>query len=273
MRGVPRLRGLPGMPGTLGTLGTVPAGGDAPSARVACWRAAAAPRRPLLVGVVLLHALLLAGTWFASRALGDGEPGRPVAVLVAHLIAPAAERSPAAGPLPPRERAAPPPMPRLALPEPPPILPAQGPAPGPLPVVPTLATRADPGAAPEGGGAGPGADRGAAGTPTLPAGALVVAAAPPAPRSLPADHAGCARAPHPAVLRERGIEGLVRLRVQVGADGRARQVQVVEGSGWRLFDEAALAQARGCRYRPATEGDVAVESWVEFPVRFSLAPA
>lgn len=93
---------------------------------------------------------------------------------------------------------------------------------------------------------------------------------PGAPRRVPADHAGCAEVPHPLALLERGIEGRVQLRVQVGADGRARQVQLLVSSGWRLFDEAALDKARGCRFRPAVDGEVAVESWVEFPVRFAL---
>jgi protein TonB len=96
-------------------------------------------------------------------------------------------------------------------------------------------------------------------------------AEPVAPQRVAADHSACVRAPHPAALRERGIEGRVQLRVQVGADGRARQVQLQGSSGWRLFDEAALAQARDCRFRPALDGDIAVESWVEFAVRFALA--
>ena len=89
-------------------------------------------------------------------------------------------------------------------------------------------------------------------------------------RREPPGHAGCAQAPHPPLLRERGIEGQVQLRVQVGADGHARQVLLLQSSGWRLFDEAALAQARGCRFRPAREGDAPVDAWVEFPVRFTL---
>ncbi|MFG5410488.1 energy transducer TonB [Piscinibacter sakaiensis] len=91
------------------------------------------------------------------------------------------------------------------------------------------------------------------------------------PRRLAADHGACTHAPYPAALRERGIEGRVQLRVQVGADGRAREVQLQGSSGWRLFDEAALAQARGCRFRPALDGGTAVTSWVEFPIRFALA--
>jgi protein TonB len=73
------------------------------------------------------------------------------------------------------------------------------------------------------------------------------------------------------VLRERGIEGVVQLRVQVGSDGRARAVQVQASSGFRLFDEAAMRQARSCRYRPALQDGAPVDSWVEYPVRFALA--
>lgn len=86
-----------------------------------------------------------------------------------------------------------------------------------------------------------------------------------------ADRRQCPPAPHPAALRDRGIEGAVVLRVRVDVQGRAADVQVINGSGWRLFDEAALQQARGCRFIPATQGGQAIDSWVEFPVRFALA--
>jgi len=102
------------------------------------------------------------------------------------------------------------------------------------------------------------------------------AAEPPAPATpatrerVPPDNSPCGRAPYPLLLQERGIEGTLRLRVHVAADGRATQVQLLTSSGFRLFDEAALAQARGCRFRPARWGEQAVDEWVEYPVRFSL---
>lgn len=93
----------------------------------------------------------------------------------------------------------------------------------------------------------------------------------PITRNASADHSHCPPAPHPAALRERGIEGAVLLRVRVDAQGRAADVQVVAASGWRLFDEAALQRVRGCRFVPALRAGEAVDSWVEFPVRFVLA--
>ncbi len=86
-----------------------------------------------------------------------------------------------------------------------------------------------------------------------------------------ADRRQCLPAPHPAALRERGIEGAVLLRVKVDVQGRPADVQLIAPSGWRLFDEAALQQVRSCRFIPARRGGEAIDSWVEFPVRFALA--
>jgi protein TonB len=91
-----------------------------------------------------------------------------------------------------------------------------------------------------------------------------------APLLQPAEHAHCPRALHPPALRERGIEGRVVLRVRVDAQGRAGEVQLVDGSRWRLFDTAALDSARDCRFVPARRDGQPVDSWVEFTVRFAL---
>lgn len=91
-----------------------------------------------------------------------------------------------------------------------------------------------------------------------------------APPLQPARRAACAPTPHPQPLRERGIEGVVRLRVWVDELGRAGQVLLAGSSGWRLFDDAAMDQARRCPFYPAQRGSQPVGSWVEFPVRFAL---
>jgi len=98
------------------------------------------------------------------------------------------------------------------------------------------------------------------------------------PARLPAEHGDCAARQaarlYPAALRERGIEGQVLLRVQVAEDGRAAEVRVQRGSGWRLLDQAAQALALACRYVPAQARTLeqlqALSSWVEVPVRFAL---
>lgn len=92
--------------------------------------------------------------------------------------------------------------------------------------------------------------------------------------SFPADHRACSEhsvdSYYPALLRDRGIEGVVVLRVQVDERGRAAEVRVQHGSGWRLLDEAAAQVARACPFIPARRGDQTLVSWVEYPVRFAL---
>ncbi len=98
-------------------------------------------------------------------------------------------------------------------------------------------------------------------------------ATPPPPPTLTvarAAHSQCALAPYPPALKEQGIEGVVRLRILVNSEGRAAEVQMMASSGWRLLDQAALAQARGCRFVPAHRGAQPVDDWVEFPMRFAL---
>ncbi|WP_431265341.1 energy transducer TonB [Roseateles chitinivorans] len=95
-----------------------------------------------------------------------------------------------------------------------------------------------------------------------------------APAQLSADHRACSAQQtarhYPAMLRDRGIQGQVVLRVKVDADGHAAEVVVSGGSGWRLLDEAARRVAESCPFIPARRGDQRLVSWVEYPVRFAL---
>ena len=75
---------------------------------------------------------------------------------------------------------------------------------------------------------------------------------------------------YPRLLREQGIEGVVWLRVWVDCDGHPQQINIIQASGYRLFDEAALRAVQHWRFSPAQQGDRHVASWVEFPIRFSL---
>lgn len=81
----------------------------------------------------------------------------------------------------------------------------------------------------------------------------------------------CSRPGRSQPGERRGIEGAVTLRVKVDMQGRPADVQIAAASGWRLFDEAALQQARNCRFMPARRGGQPIDSWVEFPVRFVLS--
>ncbi len=80
--------------------------------------------------------------------------------------------------------------------------------------------------------------------------------------------------PHyPSAARRRGWQGLVVVRVQVGADGLPQQVELAAGSGHGLLDQAALDAVRNWRFRPARRGTTAISDWLDVPIRFTLRAA
>lgn len=69
----------------------------------------------------------------------------------------------------------------------------------------------------------------------------------------------------------RGIEGVVKLRVLVGIDGRPLKVEIQESSGSRALDQAALRQVeRKWRFRPVLENGLLRQAWGIVPVHFKL---
>jgi len=83
----------------------------------------------------------------------------------------------------------------------------------------------------------------------------------------------CVYCPEPQYTdqaREAKLEGRVTLRVLVGADGRAWQVQIVQRVGLGL-DERAVESVRGWKFSPAHDAARrAVASWVTIEVVFRL---
>ena len=77
------------------------------------------------------------------------------------------------------------------------------------------------------------------------------------------------RAPrYPSSARVKGIEGTVRVRVEVEADGSVRGAGVAESSGHEALDAAAVEAAESWVFLPATEDGRPVASvvyrWVAF---------
>jgi len=83
----------------------------------------------------------------------------------------------------------------------------------------------------------------------------------------------CAYCPEPQYTdqaREAKLDGRVVLRVLVGADGRAWQVQIVQGVGLGL-DERAVESVRAWKFVPAHDAARrARPSWVTIEVVFRL---
>ncbi|HEV8688742.1 MAG TPA: energy transducer TonB, partial [Ideonella sp.] len=101
--------------------------------------------------------------------------------------------------------------------------------------------------------------------------------APPAPaptvRTIPSAAVSYLEPPapvYPRASRRQGEQGEVLLKVEIGADGRARQVLVSRSSGHPRLDDAALAAVRAARFKPYTENGVPQVVWTTVPIQFEL---
>jgi len=75
---------------------------------------------------------------------------------------------------------------------------------------------------------------------------------------------------YPERARRDKREGVVRLKVEVLADGKAGAVEVAKTSGSEDLDQAAVKAARKWRFKPAQRDGHAIPVWVEVPVRYQL---
>ena len=71
---------------------------------------------------------------------------------------------------------------------------------------------------------------------------------------------------YPRIARERGIEGVVRLRFRLAPSGSIEKIEIVQSSGYEVLDSASV----GAVYRAAPLPFVS--GWVEMPMRFELKP-
>lgn len=75
---------------------------------------------------------------------------------------------------------------------------------------------------------------------------------------------------YPVAALRAGVEGMVLVRAEVGADGRPVEVGYARRSGDRDLDRAALSAVRNWRFQPALRNGKAVASVVQVPVDFVL---
>lgn len=77
---------------------------------------------------------------------------------------------------------------------------------------------------------------------------------------------------YPEKLKEAGIEGTVIVQVHVKADGSVGKTHLLLGSGYDLFDRAALEAAMKIKFKPIQpDGGKALSVWVALPVFFKLS--
>lgn len=106
--------------------------------------------------------------------------------------------------------------------------------------------------------------------PAAPAPAPVPAALPMTAAKFDADYLHNPKPAYPSFSRRAGEEGKVLLRVKVGADGTALELDIKQSSGFARLDAAAKEAVAKWRFVPAKRGDEAIESWVTVPITFAL---
>lgn len=210
----------------------------------------------IAASVVLFH---LGALW----ALQTGLLQRAVAVIVpvqllSEFIAPA------------RPKAEPPPAPSPPVPKPvaPPVRHQTAAHPPPLPLA-----IADPTPAPQ-------APLGVVQSPVALAPLLAPVAALPGPLAAPpvrvdlpssaADYLQNPPPAYPAHSRRLGEQGKVIVRVLIGVNGLAQQVEIRRSSGFERLDRAALATVQRWRYVPGKRGGVAQAMWFSIPINYVL---
>lgn len=210
-----------------------------------------------LLGSALLHGVVLAMVQLPAVT----DAGRSAEQLQVRLQPPQ-----------PRSAAAKKPPPGMATVRP--ATPAVAADPQLRPTQTTLASatvvRAEPAEpAPEPSGAAPSTPAPAPGSATV---GLPTAAAANTPDSEPdyhADYLDNPRPDYPAAARRRNLYGVVRIEVEVDADGRVKSLRLAGSAGSDLLDDAALAAVQQWRFVPASRAGKPVEGQVVVPIRFA----
>jgi TonB family protein len=75
---------------------------------------------------------------------------------------------------------------------------------------------------------------------------------------------------YPKNLRERDVEGKVILKILIDKEGKVKEIQIFESSGYETFDQIALKSVRQWRFKAARKGNQQRESWVLIPINFQI---
>ena len=82
--------------------------------------------------------------------------------------------------------------------------------------------------------------------------------------------AGTFQPEYPASEQRREIEGRARVRVLIGTDGRVKAVELLSTDSPGFFEETKRRALAKWRFKPATRGGVAEESWKVMTVHFQI---
>ncbi|NJO71992.1 MAG: energy transducer TonB [Oscillatoriales cyanobacterium RM1_1_9] len=75
---------------------------------------------------------------------------------------------------------------------------------------------------------------------------------------------------YPRQARQLNQQGNVWLRAKVNQQGQVEEVEIQDSSGFPALDQAAQQTVQGWRFSPAKLNNQPIDSWVIFPISFSL---
>ncbi len=75
---------------------------------------------------------------------------------------------------------------------------------------------------------------------------------------------------YPRRARRMGLEGRVMLEVLISAKGQVDELRVLQSSGHKVLDRAALSAVRKWRFEPGTKDGRKNKMWVRIPIHFDL---
>lgn len=108
---------------------------------------------------------------------------------------------------------------------------------------------------------------------SLPAQRRVLRAPPPGGQTASVSKVGIVRFVkplYPAVAKDAGWEGIVVVRVLVQTNGLPGEVIVQKSSGYSLLDKAATEAVQQWRFKPAKDGNILINKYVDIPLKFEL---
>lgn len=224
------------------------------------WRSTKLQQRLVSMGLVVgLHMAVIGGFVFASLKAPPDPPQPILQVSLIHAATPAAVRP---SPAQPSEPTPAPPVTASRPPEPT-LLSTRASTASAMTAPPVERRLADP--------TPPAAPPAPAPAPAASAGAPAATSGPSTPPNFRAAYLNNPGPTYPPSSRRKREEGVVRLRVQVSAEGAPNQVQLERSSGSADLDNAALDIVRKrWRFVPAQQAGKPVSAWVIVPLEFSL---
>nr|WP_231402567.1 energy transducer TonB [Caenimonas aquaedulcis] len=90
------------------------------------------------------------------------------------------------------------------------------------------------------------------------------------PPSSQADYLNNPKPAYPPLSKRLGEQGVVMVRVYIGADGVPQKAEVAKSSGFDRLDQAGINTVMTWRFVPGKRGGVAEAGWWQVPINFVL---